>query len=57
MMLCSNNVGMGTFDLHVLISCASEGFLSQKIWIHILCKETLPLHGVILCVSEVLLSE
>ena len=28
MMLCSNNVGMGTFDLHVLISCASEGFLS-----------------------------
>ena len=47
MMLCSNNVGMGTFDLHVLISCASEGFLSQKIWIHILCMETLRLHGVI----------
>ena len=28
-LLCVHNVGKGTFDLHGLILCVSEGFLSQ----------------------------
>ena len=32
---CIHNVGMGTFDLHGLILCGSEGFLSVLFYIHI----------------------
>ena len=43
---------MGTFDLHALILCVSEGFLSELLCMHILGMETFGLHGLILCVSE-----
>ena len=50
-----HNECMGTFGLHGLILCGSEGFLSLQIQIHnkcIVCIGTFDLHGLILCVSE-----
>ena len=48
---------METFDLHGLILCVSEGFLSLLLCIHIVDIGTFDLHGQILCVSEGYLSE
>ena len=43
---------MGTSDLHGLILCVSEVFLSQLLCAHIGDMEIFDLHGLILCVSE-----
>ena len=43
---------MGTFDLHGLILCVSEGLFSVLLCIHIVGMKTFVLHGQILCVSE-----
>ena len=56
-MLCVHIVGMGTFGLRGLISCVSEGFLSQLLYIHIVDMGTFHLYGQILNVSEGLLFE
>ena len=48
---------MGTFALHGLILCVSEGFLYELLYIHIVGMEILGLHGLILCVSEGFFSE
>ena len=48
-------MGIGTFDLHALILCVSEGVLSELLYIHIVGMGTSDLHGLILCVSEGLL--
>ena len=50
------NVGMGLFDLHGLLLCVSEGFLSQKMWIRNEGMETFGLHELISCVPEGVLS-
>ena len=42
------NVYTETFDLHGLILCVSEGFLSQLHCIHIAGMGTFDLHGLIL---------
>ena len=42
---------MGTFGLHGLILCVSEGYLSQLLCIHIVGMGTFDLRGLILCVS------
>ena len=47
---------MGTFDLHGLILCVSEGLLSELLCVHIVGIETFDLHELILCVSEGVLS-
>ena len=47
-MLCVYKVGMGTFDLHELILCVSEGFLSELPCIHIVGIETFDLYGLTL---------
>ena len=44
-----------TFELHALISCVSEGVLSELLCIHIVGMGTFDLHAPILCVSEGLL--
>ena len=46
------NVGMGLFDLHGLLLCVTEGFLSKLLCIHIVGIGTFDRHGLILCVSE-----
>ena len=51
------NVGMGLFDLHGLLLCVTEGFLSKLLCIHIVGIGTFDLHELILCVSEGLLFE
>ena len=43
---------MGTFDLHGLILCVSEGHLSELLCVHIVGMGSFDLHGLILCVSE-----
>ena len=43
---------MGTFGLHELILCVSEGVLSELLCIHIVGIGTFGLHELILCVSE-----
>ena len=50
-MLCIHIVGMGTFGLHGLILCGSEGFLSELLCIHIEGMGTFGLHGLNLCVA------
>ena len=45
-------MGRGTFDLHVLILCDSEGVLSELLCIHTVGRGTFDLHVLILCVSE-----
>ena len=45
-------LGIGTFDLHGLILCVSEGLLSELLCVHIVGIENFFLHGLILCVSE-----
>ena len=47
-----HNVGMGSFDLHGLILCVSEGVLSQLLCIHIVGMETFDLRALIACESE-----
>ena len=46
-----HNVDMGTFDLHGLILCASEGLLSVLLCVRNADIEAFDLHGLILCVS------
>ena len=46
-----------TFSLHGLISCVSEGVLSQLPCIHNVYMRTFDLHGLTLCVSEDVLFE
>ena len=48
---------MGTFDLHGLILCVSEGDVCELLQIHNVDIETFDLHELILCVSEGFLSE
>ena len=43
-----HNVGMGSFYLHGLILCVSEGFLSELLCIHNVNIESFDLHGLIL---------
>ena len=47
-MLCIHTVGMVTFDLHGLISCVTEGFLSVLFGSHIVGMGTFDLHELIL---------
>ena len=56
-MLCVHNGGMGSFVLHELILCASEGFLSELLGVHNEGMGTFDLHGLILSVSVGFLSE
>ena len=51
MLLCIHIVGMGTFGLHELILCVSEGLLSELLCVHIVGIGTFGLHGPILHVS------
>ena len=44
-------VGMGSFDLHGLILCESEGVLSELLCVHNVDIEAFDLHGLIQCVS------
>ena len=46
-MLCIHNVDKETLDLHGLILCVSEGFLSQLLCMHIVGMETFHLCGLI----------
>ena len=48
---------METFDLHGLILCVSEGFLSVLLCIDNVGMGTFGLHGLILCVSGGVVSE
>ena len=48
---------MGTFGLHGLISCESEGVLSEMLCIGNVYMETVGPHGLILCGSEGVLSQ
>ena len=48
---------MGTFGLHELILCVSEGVPSELLCIHIVGMGTFGLHELILCVAEGFLSE
>ena len=50
-----SNEGIGTFVLHELILCVSEGVLSELLCTHIVDIGTFYLHGLILCVPEGLL--
>ena len=50
-----HNVDMGTFDLHGLILCDSEGVLYELLCIHIVGMGSFDLHALILYVSEGLL--
>ena len=54
-LLGTHNVGMGTFVLHGLILCVSEGEVSDLLGIHNVNMGTFVLHGRILYVSEGLL--
>ena len=45
-------MGIGTFDLHELTLCVSEGVLSKLLCIHIVGIETLNLHELIVDVFE-----
>ena len=56
-MLCVHIEDIGTFDLHGLILCESEGVLFELLCIHNVGMGTFALHGLILCVSEGVLSE
>ena len=49
-MFCIHIVGIGTFGLHGLIVCVSEGCLSELLCIHIVGMETFDFHGLILYV-------
>ena len=48
---------IGTFDLHALTLCVSEGYFSELLCVHNVGIATFDLHGLILCVSEDILSE
>ena len=49
-------MGMGSFDLHELILCVSEGFLSELLCSHIVGRGSFDLCGQTLYVSERFLS-
>ena len=48
---------MGTFDLHALILCVSEGYVCELICIYIVGMGTSDLHELVLCVFEGYFSE
>ena len=50
-------MGTETFDLHGLILCVFEGFLSLLLCVHNVGMGAFDLHGLILCVSEGVLSQ
>ena len=57
MLLCIHIEDNETFDLHGLILCVSEDFLSRLLCVHIEDIGTFDLHELILCATEGSLSE